>query len=128
MSLALATYEDRIASLFESSDRFVVIDLPASTLENSRSIPVDDNSPPELLKLLKRNDVTVLICGAISGYNHHLLEVEGIQVIPWITGDLQRVAQAYFTGNLFSLPFVMPGCRRKGRHGRHGFHKNVRKF
>lgn len=127
MSLALATYENRIASLFESSDRFVIMDVASFDLEKSRSIPVGNNSPCELIKILKANNVTVLICGAISGNNHHQIEAEGIQVIAWITGDIQSVVQAYLAGNLYSPTFIMPGIGRRGRRGRHGFHKGLRK-
>lgn len=118
MSLALATYKDRIATLFESLDRFVIIESPLYDIENLHSILISNNSINELLQVLKKNNVKVLICGAISGCIRQMIETQGIQVIPWIKGNIKNVIHAYRTENLFSSAFTMPGCIRRGRHGR----------
>ena len=119
MSLALATYKNRIASLLESSDKFIIIQSPLYNIDESKSVAIKKNTFNELLQILKNNNVTVLICGAINGCMRQLLEAQNIQVIPWITGDIEGVVDAYHSNSLFSSSFTMPGCRRKGRF-RHG--------
>ena len=121
MNLALAAYENRIASLFESLDRFIIIDSQSNNLQNSISIPVTDKSPMHLSHLLKTNKVELLICGAISGCIQQMLEAHNVQVIPWITGNLESVIHAYKMGEIFLPQFTMPGCGKRGRHGRRGF-------
>lgn len=127
MCLALATYQNRIASLFESSDKFIIIQSPSYDVKNSTSIVISNNSPNELLQLLKNNNVKILICGAISGCVRQLLEAQNIRVIPWITGDIQGVVEAFRSNQLFSPSFIMPGCRGRGRFGRGQFQRG-RKF
>lgn len=127
MCIALATYRNRIASLLESSEKFVIIQSPSYDIKNSKSITISNNSPNELLKLLKNNNVKILICGAISGYLRHILEVQNIEVIPWITGNIQSVIQAFRSDNLVSSSFIMPGCRR-GECCRYRFQRGRQNF
>jgi predicted Fe-Mo cluster-binding NifX family protein len=63
--------------------------------------------------------VEVLICGAISRYFYSLLiNVAGIDVIPWVSGSIEEVLNAYMKGNLYRQKFLMPGCCwHKGRSG-----------
>ena len=118
MNIALATYGDRIASLFESSDRFVIFDSNKQESKKTRTVIIRDNTAGTLLHELKAHDARVLICGAISGCTSQMLEGQGIQVIPWVTGYISDVIEAYRTRHLTSPAFIMPGCRRRGRRGR----------
>ncbi|MBN1155538.1 hypothetical protein JXB12_11530 [candidate division KSB1 bacterium] len=120
MALTLAAYNDRIASLFESSNQFIFLDSEDRTLQDARRVSVQHNSIPELLHILNSNQATTLICGAISGPLFHLLTTNQIQVIPWITGKLDIVVAAYRNNELTSSSYLMPGCRRRGRRGFHG--------
>ena len=119
MNVALATYGDRIASLFESSDRFIIFDSRSDPVEKPRTLTIRDNSTSTLLQQLKANETNVLICGAICGCDSQILESQGIQVIPWIKGPIKDVMEAYRMRQLFSPGFMMPGCRRRGRRGHH---------
>jgi len=128
MCIALAAYGNRIASVFESSEKFVIVEAPFYDLNKSRSVKIDNNSPDALLRLLRNNKVTVLICGAISGYVRHLLEAQNIQIIPWVTGAIPEIIQAFRSDNLISPDFIMPGCGGRGRHGRHQFKRGRSHF
>jgi len=119
MALTLAAYDNRIASLFESSNQFIFMESVNQKLEDARHISVQNNSVYELLNLLHSNEASILICGAISGSMYHLLTAHQIQVIPWVTGDLESVITAY-RNNTLTSSCLMPGCRRRGRHGFHG--------
>ena len=121
MCIAIAAYGNRIASLFESSEKFVIIQSPSYDIKNSKSIIISNNSPNELFQLLKNNNIKTLICGAISGCIRNQLEARNIEVIPWITGDIQSVALAFCSNNLVSSSFMMPGCGKKGRCRHHRF-------
>jgi len=123
MYIALAAYQDRIASLFESSEKFVIINSPSYDIKHAKSINVSNNALTELVQLLKTNNIEILICGAIRGYVRQQLESQNIKVIPWITGDIQNVVQAFLSNNLFSSSFLMPGCRKRGYHKRQRFRR-----
>ncbi|MBL7094370.1 hypothetical protein ISS22_10400 [candidate division KSB1 bacterium] len=128
MCIALATFGNKVASLFESSNRFIIIQSVGTKDDNLETIPINNHSPNELIHLLKQHKVTVLICGAISGCTRRLLNAQKIQVIPWITGDVKDVFEAFQSDRLFSSSFVMPGCRGNQGQGRHQFRKRKRNF
>jgi predicted Fe-Mo cluster-binding NifX family protein len=118
MCIALATFGDKIAALFESSTQFVIFKSVPNKTDDSEVIPIKNNSPNELLNLLKQHDVKIVICGAISGCTRRLLIAHNIQVIPWITGDVTSVIKAFRFNRLITPSFVMPGCRANRRQGR----------
>jgi len=122
MCLALAAYENRIASLLETANQLVVVDLPPIDSKPKKIVAVIDNTLPYLVQLLHRNNVTILICGAINGCMFRAIESIGIQIIPWVTGNIDDVVAAFKNNTLEQL--VMPGClkgHRRGNRGRHGW-------
>jgi predicted Fe-Mo cluster-binding NifX family protein len=59
--------------------------------------------------------VGTLVCGAISRPLHDMVASQGIRVVPFVTGDLDKVVQAWLNGELARDAFCMPGCCRR-RH------------
>ncbi len=122
MCLALAAYENRMASLLETANQLVVVDLPPNDYQPKKVVAISDHTLPYLMQLLQRNNVTVLVCGAINGCMFRSIEGMGIKVIPWITGNVDDVIAAFKTNTLERC--VMPGCmkgHRWGKRGRHGW-------
>jgi len=122
MCLALAAYENRMASLLETANQLVVVDLPPNDYKPKKIVAVIDNTLPYLIQLLHRNNTTILICGAINGCMFRAIDSMGIKVIPWITGNIDDVIAAFKNNTLEQC--VMPGClkgHRRGRRGRHGW-------
>jgi len=58
--------------------------------------------------------VNVLICGSISNPLARLIEARGIRLVPWMTGPVDEVLQAYLAGALPADRFAMPGRRGPG--------------
>jgi predicted Fe-Mo cluster-binding NifX family protein len=127
MYIALATFGDKIASVIESSDQFVIFPSASYKVVNWETIPIKNNSTNELINLLLKHDVKIVICGAISGCTRRLLNAHKIQVIPWITGDVKSVIEAFRFNRLISPSFVMPGCRAKRGQGR-GFSGRAKQY
>jgi len=122
MSLALAAYDHRIASVFDSANHLVVWRDEPPEAGKSVSLELHPEAPGMLFRLLVENHIRVLICGAIRGCALHQLENAGIHVISWVTGDIDRVVAAYRDGSLNSAEFIMPGCHKPGHHGGRGAH------
>lgn len=123
MCVAIATYANRISSILETAEKIVILRAPFYNIEESQIISVSNYSPYEFSRLLKNHKVKTLICGAITGCVRHLIEGQNIKIIPWITGELQDVAQAYSSNRLDTSPFLMPGFKHmKCKH-----HRRMRK-
>ncbi len=122
MCLALAAYDNRMASLLETANQLVVVDLPPIDSKAKKMVAVSDHTLPYLMQLLHSNNVTVLICGAINGCMFRAIESMGIKVIPWIRGNIDDVIGAFQNNTLEQ--WVMPGCLKGhgwGKRGRHGW-------
>ncbi len=124
MRLALAAYQNRIASLFETSDRFVFVEPPRQQKQEQDVVLIKENNLSSMLQTMKNHQTSVLICGAISGCLANAIEVAGIRVIPYVTGDVDTIVKAFERGNLDNCR--MPGCLQKGRRGRRRGHRKGR--
>ena len=123
MRIALSIWNDRISPVFDNSSRLLLIDL-----ENGREIgrteePVGRAMIPDRAVRLKELGINVLLCGAISRPLAYLLVASGVSIIPFLTGEIEEVLDAYLKGKLTGPHFLMPGCRggRRRFRGRRGF-------
>jgi predicted Fe-Mo cluster-binding NifX family protein len=121
LTVALATWQDRIAPVFD-----VAVELTVATIQDAQVIhrqqhPVPAGPPVERARAVVNYGATVLVCGAISRPVQAMLADEGIEVIGFVTGEIDRVIAAWLEGELPGRAFAMPGCGpRRYRFGRGG--------
>ena len=111
MKAAVTVWNGRIAPLFD-----VAGTLRLFSIEEGKVIDVSEVSVPAESGVLQRtllmagHGVSVLICGAVSNQVHRLLTSSGIEVHPFVSGDVEEVLQAFLDGKLDQKSFSMPGC------------------
>ncbi|MBU4263258.1 MAG: NifB/NifX family molybdenum-iron cluster-binding protein [Proteobacteria bacterium] len=110
---AFAYWDNRIAPVFDSANQIylVAIDSNRITAETLEVLP-DDQLVQKALRLAELA-VDTLVCGAISRSLHEIVCSYGIQVVPFVAGELHKVIQAWRSNNLSADVFAMPGCRRQ---------------
>jgi predicted Fe-Mo cluster-binding NifX family protein len=122
MKVAMPVFNGRVAPVFDWAGQIVLADTdtdgPAAPRREERGIA--DVAPARRGAFLKSAGVELLICGGISAALVALVEAEGIEVIPGIVGDTEKVLAAYRTGKLRGSRWAMPGwCGQAGgRRGR----------
>lgn len=62
--------------------------------------------------MLADADIDLLVCGAISRPLLNMVHSYGISVIPFISGEIGKVIDAFIEGDLERAEFMMPGCHR----------------
>jgi len=62
--------------------------------------------------------VDLLICGAVSNSLREMLESRGIQLVSFVSGDIEDVLSAWLQGKLPRPELTMPGCHRGRGCGR----------
>jgi predicted Fe-Mo cluster-binding NifX family protein len=110
MKLALAVFEDRISVIFDNSKQLQIVLIKDNLLKNRKEVYFNTLCIVKMIEMLKEESVEIIICGAISEYMQNIIERNGIKVIPWISGSVQNVLDAWMNGTLEKL--VMPGCCR----------------
>lgn len=130
MKLAIPVWEDRVSSVLDFSQRLVVVELKDGGETGRALVVVSEPNAFARLAKLRQLGVDVLICGAVSQPLASASAAYGIQLLPYVTGRVDDVLQAYQSGQLglpqFRLPGWWPGARRgfsrrcRRRRGRHG--------
>lgn len=122
MKAAFSCWEDRIAPVFDTARDFRLVEIQAGKVIRESRETLEDNQPLRTALRMAELQLDTLVCGAISGHIQALIAAYGIRVVPFVSGDLQQVIQAWVEGSIWNDTFAMPGCsfgrRRRGQGGR----------
>ena len=110
MKVAVTVWEDRISPVFDASKRLLIAEIENARITKQSFVIFDPELPSNLTKTLAALDVPVLICGAVSQVPANIISADGITLIPFIAGEVDRVLDVYAKGNSLAPTFVMPGC------------------
>lgn len=122
MRVAIPEHQNRVAPVFDCCRQLWLV---AHDAEADRLIAGEDWSMISRFARatrLKELQVELLVCGGISGCLENLVRRQGIEVLPWVAGDVWEILAALRAGSISSPRYAMPGrigCRREG-YGREG--------
>jgi len=117
MKLAIPIYNSNISNVFDFAHRLLLVDIENGKEANRSEVALESQLLPQRAGQLKNLGVDVLVCGAISRALAYMISASGIQVLPYVTGSIDDVLQAYLTGQLVKPEFSMPGCWPGARKG-----------
>ena len=117
MKIAIPIYNNSISNVFDFAHRLLLVDIENGKEENRSEVALESQSLSQRVGQLKSLEVDVLVCGAISRALANMVTASGIQVLPYVTGSIDDVLQAYLTGQLVKPEFSMPGCWPGARRG-----------
>ena len=121
VKIALTVWQGRISPVFDSARTLLIADVESGIVVDRHYESLGLELPFSRAEKLSELGAEVLICGAISRIFANVVETNGIQIIPFINGNVNSVLDAYLKGLLLMPPFQMPGCgmrRRKQFRGR----------
>ena len=117
MKIAIPIYNNSISNVFDFARRLLLVDIENGKEVNRSEVALQSQSLPQRTGQLKDLGIEVLICGAISRTLANMIITSGIQVLPYVTGSIDDVLEAYLTGQLVKPEFSMPGCWPGARKG-----------
>jgi predicted Fe-Mo cluster-binding NifX family protein len=126
MKIAIPIWNGFISSVFDFAHRLLLVDIENAKVVNRSEVDLKAESLPQRAGSLKNLGVDVLICGAISRALADMVAASGIQVLPFVTGRVAEVLQAYMTGQLVRPQFAMPGFWPGARKGFRGWRRGCR--
>ncbi len=122
MKAAFATWNNRIAPVFDVARRIHLVETEAGKAVRETQVALVDDLPVQKAIRLAELGVGTLVCGAISRPLQVTVAAQGIQIIPFVAGDLREVIQAWLAGALDSDSFAMPGYFGVGRRRLRGMY------
>ena len=122
MKVAIPIWNNRISPLFDTACRVLIWSLEEKGGDEREEHDLRGLIPPMKVRRIKELGADVLICGALSNTVAYLVESAGIRLVPWISGPVDEVIEAFKTGQIDEPRYFMPGCgrMRRGRGGRRG--------
>ena len=112
MRIAIPVWNEKVSPVFDTAARVLVLQYKGSQEVSRTETFLEGQDLYSRCHRLKALEVDILICGAISKcYYMMLCKSAGIRVIPWISGSLEEVLEAFLAGTLMDTKFLMPGCR-----------------
>jgi predicted Fe-Mo cluster-binding NifX family protein len=123
MKIAIPTWNGRVSPVFDTASRLLVVEIGKESEVARFETDISEHFLPSKGMRLTGLGIDTLICGAISRPLAYMITTTGIKLIPWISGQVEEIVQAFLTNTLFDPRFIMPGCAGlwgKGPGGRHG--------
>ena len=117
MKIAIPIWNDCVSSVFDFSGKLLLVEMENGKEISRSEALLESQSLSHRVGKLKSLEIDVLVCGAISRALANMVTVSRIQVLPYVTGSIDDVLQAYLTGQLVKPEFSMPGCWPGARKG-----------
>ena len=95
MQVALTVWDGRISPLFDATRMLLIVDVEGRSVIAKRYEYFDCESAFSRAARLGDLGVKVLICGGISEFYANQVEVLGIEIIPFSSGEANEVLELY---------------------------------
>lgn len=128
MKTTFAFWENRIAPFCDPARQVYIVEVEFGRIVREDQEPLTGDLPVQKALRLAELGVGTLICGAISRPLQEMVIGCGIQVVPFVSGDLREVIRVWFSSGFAQSAFAMPGCFGRRRHrfgGRRSINREV---
>ena len=117
MTIAIPEFNGRVSPVFDTCQHLLVFDIRPDGKREETKVDWSKVVRPYRAFQLRNNKVDTLICGGISNWLAGQINAQEIQLVPWVSGGVYDVLNAFLAGRLFENGFFMPGCNGRGRQG-----------
>lgn len=121
LRIAMPVFHDRVSPVFDAAKQLLLLDTDGTAELSRMTVPVPEEQAVRRVARLSELGVAVLICGGISRPLASLIEASGIQLVPWMVGQVDQVFRAYLTGEVPNAAMFAPGCRGRRQRFRGGW-------
>lgn len=113
MKLAMSTWNDLVAPVFDVSGTIMVVKISSGRIKTRKSEHISGMDNLARISLLCSLKIEVLVCGAISKSWHDILAAWDIQVISYVSGNVEEVLRSLLKRNVNPHKLYMPGCPKR---------------
>ena len=111
MKIAISIWNGFVSNVFDFADQLLVVDVEDQGEVGRSEFQLGQQAIQQRTSQLTKLNVDVLICGGISQSLASMLMASNIEVIPFVTGQVDEVLNAYFSNQLAEPQFLQPGSQ-----------------
>ena len=111
MKLAVTVWGNRISPVFDAASTLLVAEITHSKVTGVYYTGFDPESPADLIHTLKKNQVTILVCGAISKTPARLILDQHIHLFSFVTGNVRHFLDSFARTRAVEKNHRMPGFK-----------------
>ncbi len=113
MKIAITIWGNRVSPVFDAAATLLVVQIENRMVVKKSYESFDPETPFDLIKLLKKMQVPVLICGAISTKPADLIVNNDIKLISFVTGNALKLIENFARKQTIEKSNMMPGCSKQ---------------
>ncbi len=110
MNIAVTTWGNRISPVFDSARTLLIVRIEEGAIVDKSYKSFAPSPAGDLIETMKKMEVSTLICGAISTQPADILKSNDIQLISFVTGNVQTILNSFATRHCLGKEYKMPGC------------------
>jgi len=114
--LAIPVFRARVAPVLDWCSKIIIIPKEGTDAASGLKLDVIKGSIFSLMRGLREQGISTLICGALSPEMLNYGESIGLRIIHGIAGEIDEVLQAYQEGRLDMPQYRLPGCSGQRRY------------
>jgi predicted Fe-Mo cluster-binding NifX family protein len=100
--VAISVFQNRVSSRLDCAERFLLVNCEGGSVCRREELLLSGCSLMEKVRILMHKKVDVLICGGLTDLCDCMLRNTGIEVIPWVRGDVEETLGRFQQGILHS--------------------------
>ncbi|WDP89060.1 MAG: dinitrogenase iron-molybdenum cofactor biosynthesis domain-containing protein [Desulfobacter sp.] len=110
MKIAITAWGNRVSPVFDAAGTLLVAQIENHTIKKKTYHAFEPDDIKELAALMHREQVSTLICGAISTKPATRIVENHIRLISFVSGNALEVLNSFASRNTIDQTFMMPGC------------------
>jgi len=110
MKIAITTWGNRVSPVFDAAKTLLIADIENQSINSKTYESFQPDDIMALAALLNRENVTALVCGAISETYAARLAENRVRMFAFVTGNAMDVLDCLAMHNTIKPAFKMPGC------------------
>lgn len=114
MRIAIPRFGESVAPCFEYSATMAIFTVEDGQVIDQTDVPLQSRVPFDRVRLMKADHVDMVICGGVQALYEDLLKDNDIQVVSWVSGEVEDLLARFIGGRL------TPGETRLGAHPKAG--------
>jgi predicted Fe-Mo cluster-binding NifX family protein len=111
VKVAVTVWGNRISPVFDAARTLLVAEVADKKISGHYYTAFDPGSPVDLVNTLKKHQITLLFCGAISQIPADLIADQHIDLICFVTGNARQFLDSFARARTVEPKHRMPGFK-----------------